>query len=94
MQSPVGSSSWLGSWWAGSGYKEAILDALQVPCKLTTKFQHGSAPFKVANMFSWMVVIGSHEHVEEFRKAPEDVLSCSESINGASYSLVSQSDLR
>ena len=45
-------------------------------------------------MFSWMVVISSHEHVEEFRKAPEDVLSCSESINDASYFLVSKSYLR
>ena len=101
----VGSSSWLGSWWAGlkyvanavytirKGYKKASLHALQISCKFTT-FQYETAPFKFATMFSWTVVINSHEHIREIWKAPEDVLSFSEAVNDASHCLVSSGYLR
>ena len=69
------------------GYKKVSLSVLLVFRKLT-RFQHGSAPFKVANVFSWVVVISSHDHIEEFRKAPEDVLSSSEATNDVSQCLV------
>ena len=43
-------------------------------CSLTI-FQHKSAPFKVAELHRWIVVLSSREHVEEIRRAPDDTLS-------------------
>ena len=61
----VGSSGWLGSWWAGLRYLTIGPDILQegyekarlVPrtfrtCLLTAR-QHKSAPFKVAELYHW-----------------------------------------
>ena len=37
--------------------------------------QHQSAPFKVAELSRWIVVVGTPKHVEELRRAPDDTLS-------------------
>ena len=86
----VGSSSWFGSWWAGLVYLTNAPDILQEgyekvcqvlrtfhTCSLTV-FQHKSAPFKVAELHHWIVVLSSREHVEEIRKTPDDTLSFAE----------------
>ena len=38
-------------------------------------FQHKSAPFKIANKYGWMVILGNRKHIEELRRAPDDELS-------------------
>ncbi|KAG9310147.1 cytochrome P450 [Chiua virens] len=40
-----------------------------------------SAPFKVADRYHWIVVLGSRQHMEELRKAPDDTLSFHEAAN-------------
>ena len=92
----VGSSSWLGSWWAGLTYLTNAPDILQKgyekarlvlstfhTCSLTV-FQHKSAPFKVAELYHWTVVLSKREHVEELRRAPDDTLSFAQAANEAS----------
>ena len=89
----VGSSSWLGTWWAGLTYLTNVPDILQGgyekarlvlrtfhTCSLTV-FQHKSAPFKIAELWHWRVVLSSREHVEEIRRAPHDTLSAAEAAN-------------
>lgn len=93
----VGSSSWLGSWWAGikylknavdviqEGYEKAsLILCMQVRARSFMVFQHKGAPFKVAALHRWTVMIGSREHVEELRGAPDDTLSFLEAANYAS----------
>ena len=93
----VGSSSWLGSWWAGlksmtnavdviqEGYEKASLELRTFrPC-LFAVFQHKSAPFKVATLYQWIVIFGSREHVEEVRRAPDDALSFTDAMHDASH---------
>jgi hypothetical protein len=43
-------------------------------------FQHKSAPFKVANMYGWMVILSNRKHIEEIRRAPDAELSLMEAV--------------
>jgi hypothetical protein len=47
-------------------------------------FQHKSAPFKVANMYGWMVILSNRKHIEELRRAPDDELSFMEAASNVS----------
>ena len=49
-------------------------------------FQYKRAPFKVAAFFSWIVVLSSHEHIEELRRAPDDTVSLDKAAADASPS--------
>ena len=51
-----------------------------------TAFQYKRAPFKVAAFFSWIVVLSSHEHIEELRRAPDDTVSLDKAAADASLS--------
>ncbi|KAF8552120.1 hypothetical protein OG21DRAFT_1524005 [Imleria badia] len=69
----VGPSTWLGS--LCGGMKRAI-----------EVFQEGyekykSAPFKVTDGSRWIVVLGSRQHIEELRKALDDVLSFIDAVD-------------
>jgi len=37
--------------------------------------QYKSAPFKVADRYRWIVVLGGRQHIDELRKAPDNELS-------------------
>ena len=52
--------------------------------RLCTPLQHRSAPFKVADIYRWIVVVSSPKHVEELRRAPDDTLSFAEAIKDVS----------
>ena len=92
----VGSSSWLGSWWAGLTYLTNATDILQEGYEKASLvlrtfhtypflvFQHKAAPFKVAELYHWVVILSSREHVEEIRKAPDDTLSFAEAASEVS----------
>jgi hypothetical protein len=92
----VGSGGWLGSWLAGFKYLTNALDVMQegydkvslvlwtFHARSFTWFQHKPAPFKVAELFHWIVVISSREHLEELWRAPDDTLSFAEALNDAS----------
>lgn len=67
------------------GYEKVSLELRMFRARLFAKFQHKSAPFKVAKLFRWMVIIGSRKHVEELRRAPDDTLSLGDTINDASH---------
>ncbi|KAG8219264.1 cytochrome P450 [Butyriboletus roseoflavus] len=69
----VGLSSWLGSWLAGFKYQTNAPDILQEGYE-----KHNSAPFKMAELHRWTVILSSREHVEELRRTPEDTLSFTE----------------
>lgn len=43
-----------------------------------TMLQHKRAPFKLAEQYHWLVVLCNREHIEEFRRAPDDMLSMPE----------------
>lgn len=49
-------------------------------------FQHKSVPFKVAELYRWVVVLSSREHMEELRTAPDDTLS-SGSLKGCEVTI-------
>ncbi|KAN0100091.1 Cytochrome P450 [Tylopilus felleus] len=72
----VGSSNWLGSWWAGFKY---LTNAQSIVSEGYKKYK--SAPFKVAEPSRWTVILGSREHLEEVAKASEDEFSFLEAIN-------------
>ncbi|KAH0837779.1 cytochrome P450 [Lanmaoa asiatica] len=64
----VGPSSWLGSWWAGIKY-------------MTNPTDHNGAPFKIATLYHWVVIVTKRAHVEELRNARDDELSFVEAVN-------------
>ncbi|KAI9571037.1 cytochrome P450 [Boletus coccyginus] len=66
----VGSSRWLGSWWSGHNFETNAIEVIQEGYE-----KYKSAPFKVADRYRWIVVLGSRQHIDELRKAPDDVLS-------------------
>ena len=43
--------------------------------------QYKSAPFKVADRYHWIVVLGNRQHIDELRKAPDDALSFLDAAN-------------
>ena len=49
-------------------------------------FQYKRAPFKVAAFFGWIVVLSSHEHIEELRRAPDDTVALDKAIVDAGLS--------
>jgi hypothetical protein len=71
----VGSSSLLGSWWAGFKFLVNAVDVIQEGYE-----KHKSAPFKVANKYGWMVILSNRKHIEEMRRAPSDELSLMEAV--------------
>ncbi|KIJ66616.1 hypothetical protein HYDPIDRAFT_109704 [Hydnomerulius pinastri MD-312] len=72
----VGSSSWLGSYWSAMKY---MLNAREIIQEGYDKYR--AAPFKVANLYHWMVIVSGHQLLEELRKAPDDQLSFMEATN-------------
>ncbi|KAG9308978.1 cytochrome P450 [Chiua virens] len=72
----VGSSSWLGSWWAGFKYLTHAQTFIQEGYD-----KHGSAPFKIPGLLCWTVVVSHRGHLEELAKASDDQLSIEEVIN-------------
>ncbi|KAG6380640.1 cytochrome P450 [Boletus reticuloceps] len=73
----VGSSSWLGSWWAGFKYLTSAQSVLQEGYE---KYKSRGAPFKVAELNRWTVILSSREHVEELARAT-NVFSLLDAIN-------------
>ena len=47
-------------------------------------------PFKVADRYRWIVVLGGHQHIEELRKAPDDELSFHHASNDVSSNIVTE----
>ncbi|KAF8844235.1 cytochrome P450 [Paxillus ammoniavirescens] len=72
----VGSSTWLGSWWAGIQFSTNAADVVR-----DGLHRHKGTPFKVANGYRWMVVVSGPQLVEDVRKASKDELSFSEAAN-------------
>ncbi|KIJ13840.1 hypothetical protein PAXINDRAFT_80216 [Paxillus involutus ATCC 200175] len=72
----VGSSTWLGSWWAGIQFSTRAADVLQDGYK-----KHKGTPFKVANGYHWRVIVSGPQLVEDVRKASKDELSFIEAAN-------------
>ncbi|KAF8547706.1 cytochrome P450 [Imleria badia] len=89
----VGSSGgWLGSWWAGIKYMTNAADVIQEGYEKASFFahslfltfmllQHNGAPFKIATLYHWVVVVTSRAHIEELQHAREDELSFLAAIN-------------
>ncbi|KAG6380639.1 cytochrome P450 [Boletus reticuloceps] len=73
----VGSSGWLGSWWAGIKY---LTNAQSVIQEGYEKYKFQGAPFKVAGPNSWTVFLSSREHVDELARAT-NVFSLSDATN-------------
>ncbi|KIJ13823.1 hypothetical protein PAXINDRAFT_170142 [Paxillus involutus ATCC 200175] len=72
----VGSSTWLGSWWAGIQFFTKATDVIREGYE-----KHKGMPFKVAGMYRWNVVLSGHPFVEDVSKASEDELSLLEAAN-------------
>ncbi|KAF9231271.1 cytochrome P450 [Melanogaster broomeanus] len=72
----VGSTTWLGSWW--DAYK-FITNGIEVVHEGYEK--HKGAPFKVATLYRWVVVVSGRRYVEEIIKSRDDDLSAHEASN-------------
>ncbi|KIK77776.1 hypothetical protein PAXRUDRAFT_834874 [Paxillus rubicundulus Ve08.2h10] len=72
----VGCSTWLGSWRAGIQFATKAADVVREGYE-----KHKGAPFKVANLYRWMVVVSGSQSVEDMRKASDDELSLAEASN-------------
>ncbi|KAG9310086.1 cytochrome P450 [Chiua virens] len=72
----IGSNSWFGSWLAGYKFYVNAIDLIQEGYE-----KYNRAPFKITDISHWIVVLSSRQHVEEIRKAPDDVLSLREAKN-------------
>ncbi|KAF8844228.1 cytochrome P450 [Paxillus ammoniavirescens] len=72
----VGSSTWLGSWWAGIQFSTKAADVVR-----DGYYKHKGTPFKVANGYHWMVILSGPQFVEDVRKASKDELSLAEAAN-------------
>ncbi|KIJ04805.1 hypothetical protein PAXINDRAFT_49709, partial [Paxillus involutus ATCC 200175] len=72
----VGSSTWLGSWWAGIQFFTKAADVVREGYE-----KHKGAPFKVARLYRWLVVVSGPQFVEDVRKASDDELSFAEATN-------------
>ncbi|KIK81319.1 hypothetical protein PAXRUDRAFT_15297 [Paxillus rubicundulus Ve08.2h10] len=72
----VGSSNWLGSWWAGIQFLTNAADVVREGYE-----KHKGTPFKVANLHRWMVIVSGSQFVEDVRKASDDELSSAEAVN-------------
>ena len=56
--------------------------------------QHNGAPFKIATLYHWVVVVTSREHVEELQHAREDELSFRDAICEVRSTLLSRRGTR
>ncbi|KAF9233836.1 cytochrome P450 [Melanogaster broomeanus] len=65
-----GSTTWLGSWWAGIMFIANGIDVVQQGCE-----KHKAAPFKISRLYNWMVIMSGRKYLEEIAKCPEDELS-------------------
>ncbi|KAH7886354.1 cytochrome P450 [Phlebopus sp. FC_14] len=74
----VGSSNCLLSYWDGIKF---MTDAPRILQEGYDKYKE--APFKVANLHKWMVIVSGRQLLEEMRNAPDDQLSFLESANQA-----------
>ncbi|KAF9244079.1 cytochrome P450 [Melanogaster broomeanus] len=74
----VGSSTWLGSWWAGLKFLINGTDIVQEGYD-----KHKAAAFKVANKYSWLVIVSGRQYLEEIRRSSEDHLSFMAATNDA-----------
>ncbi|KAF8833162.1 cytochrome P450 [Paxillus ammoniavirescens] len=72
----VGSSTWLGSWWAGIQFLTKGADVVREGYE-----KHKGTPFKVADMHRWKVVLSGRHFVEDVSKASDDELSLAEAAN-------------
>ncbi|KAF9225200.1 cytochrome P450 [Gyrodon lividus] len=72
----VGSSTWLGSWWAGIRFMTNAAEVIQEGYK-----KHKASPFKIARLYRWAVVVSGRELLEAVCKSPEDELSFVEATN-------------
>ncbi|KAF9235152.1 cytochrome P450 [Melanogaster broomeanus] len=66
----VGCSTWLGSWWAGIRFVTNAADVIQEGYE-----KHKAAPFKVANLHHWVVIVSGHQSLEDICKSHDDELS-------------------
>ncbi|KAF8844225.1 cytochrome P450 [Paxillus ammoniavirescens] len=72
----VGSSTWLGSWWAGIQFMSKAADVIREGYE-----KHKGALFKVADLYRWTVIVSGPQFVEDVRKASDDELSFMEATN-------------
>ncbi|KIJ07003.1 hypothetical protein PAXINDRAFT_91095, partial [Paxillus involutus ATCC 200175] len=72
----VGSSTWLGSWWASVKFLTKGPEVVQEGYE-----KYKGRPFKVADLYRWTVVLSGPQFVEEVRKASDDELSFAEAAN-------------
>ncbi|KAF9246259.1 cytochrome P450 [Melanogaster broomeanus] len=72
----VGSTTWLGSWWAGIKF---VIDGIYVIQEGYDK--HKAAPFKVATLHRWLVVVSGSQYLEDIARRPDDELSAVEAAN-------------
>ncbi|KAF9235144.1 cytochrome P450 [Melanogaster broomeanus] len=72
----VGSSTWLGSWWAGIKFVTNAADVIQEGYET-----HKAAPFKVANLNRWMVIVSGRQFLDDICKSRDDELSAVEALN-------------
>ncbi|KAF9235145.1 cytochrome P450 [Melanogaster broomeanus] len=79
----VGSSTWLGSWWAGIRFLTNAADIIQEGYE-----KHKAAPFKVANLNRWMVIVSGRQFLEDICKCRDDELSALEATNDVNNTAV------
>ncbi|KAF8549790.1 cytochrome P450 [Imleria badia] len=72
----VGSSNWLGSWWAVLKYLKNAQNVIQEGYD-----KNKPAPFKVAEPNRWTVILSDRGHLEEVAKASNSELSFLAAIN-------------
>ncbi|KAF9233835.1 cytochrome P450 [Melanogaster broomeanus] len=73
-----GSTTWFGSWWAGIKFITNGIDIIQEGCK-----KHKAAPFKVASLYNWMVIVNGRKYLKEIAKSSENELSALGGANDA-----------
>ncbi|KAF9231273.1 cytochrome P450 [Melanogaster broomeanus] len=72
----VGSTTWLGSWFAGIKFAINAIDVIE-----EGHYKHKDAPFKVATLHRWMVILGGSRYLEDITKYRDDELSAVEASN-------------
>ncbi|KAI9463826.1 cytochrome P450 [Boletus coccyginus] len=75
----VGSSTWIGSWWAGFKYLTDAQNIIQQGYNKASLY--GSTPFKIAEPHRWTVILSDREHLDELTRASSNELSSLEAIN-------------
>ncbi|KAF9235148.1 cytochrome P450 [Melanogaster broomeanus] len=83
----VGSSTWLGSWWAGIRFLTNAADVIQEGYE-----KHRAAPFKVANLNSWMVIVSGRQFLDDICKSHDGELSAMEATNDGYQQILNAQD--